>query len=514
MKRTWKLLMTAVLLLLPLMVGAQKQGSITFAVDGNLSPIEDSDIYIVNGEKLAYSILRNEEIPMESFHLVATSFADEKCLKNMGKDAFYQCIVYAYANHKSITLSPDMIWLLISQGFARYVNAHAEELRPQLVSHDGKMDLVIQTDKELLSGDAEWSKLIDNFASQIDRYIKGDVTKTITANFSTTGKLERVASQITLMESVKSYFEYIVVYIACGIPNITLKGTPDDWRLVLEKTRRLEAYGLSKWTKSLEPILTEFVRAAEGHPKQRFWQGMVKKQREDKLHGGPCNPEKPTQLDGWLLKFFPDENGQTLDHVAHTKDMPSELVRVGFKYRIIDPMKGAVMSETPMELWAGFIGAEEDTITHALTPKIGWLVRQAQSDEEVINELKIKNDDYGISLRVKEVPEVLSRIGHINRLKLVFTDDVMLPDWFYRMSIGELSIEGRMTSSVIARIKKHFPEAYVRNLGSPKNQLKKDKVAINHFDTLMYAMPMAIVLLIMSFVIILILKIRKKKIQC
>ena len=142
--------------------------------------------------------------------------------------------------------------------------------------------------------------------------------------------------------------------------------------------------------------------------------------------------------------------------------MPSERVRVGFKYRIFDPEQGTVMSETPMELWAGFIGAEEDTITNTLTPKIGWLVRQTESDDEVLNDMKKKNDGWGIELRVREVPEVLSRLEHIKRLNLVFTDDVVLPDWFYNLKIDYLTIEGIMSKEMEDKIKQHFPDAYIR----------------------------------------------------
>ena len=440
---------------------AQTEGSITFVVDENVAPIEESSKYLNNGEGMANAILYNENIPSEAFHIVTTSFADAENLRIPNKDAFYQCIVWAYAEHKSVTLSPDMIWLLISQGFARYVNAHAEELRPLLVSHTGKIDLAIESKKDLLSGQADWPKLVGEFAAQIDHYTKGDITKTITADFTTTSPIERVASQITLMESVKSYFEYIVYYIACGIPSITLKGTPDDWRQVLEKSQKLKGYGVDAWIESLEPILTEFVNAAEGKPKQRFWQDIVKKKRVNKLKGGGCSPDKPTELDGWLLKFFPDENGQTFDRVPKTKSMPSERVRVGFKYRFFDPTQGIVISETPMELWAGFIGAEEDTLTNTLTPKIGWLVRVAQSDEEVLSDLREQNEDFGIELRVKEVPEILARLEHIKNLRLDFTNEVVIPDWFYNLTIDNLTIEGKMTDEVKAEILRHFPNARV-----------------------------------------------------
>ena len=65
------------------------------------------------------------------------------------------------------------------------------------------------------------------------------------------------------------------------------------------------------------------------------------------------------------------------------------MVVVGFKYRIVDHHTKDVLSENSMELRAGFIGAEEDSKTNTLTPKIGWLVNDALSEEE-IKEIKEK----------------------------------------------------------------------------------------------------------------------------
>jgi hypothetical protein len=41
----------------------------------------------------------------------------------------------AYAGHRPVALSPDMIWLMICQGVAHHINANAEQLRPQFVKH-------------------------------------------------------------------------------------------------------------------------------------------------------------------------------------------------------------------------------------------------------------------------------------------------------------------------------------------------------------------------------------------
>lgn len=439
----------------------KKEGSITFVVDEGLEPIEGKRI-LMDGKKLAKYILSPDDLPSKQ-DVVATSFADEQNFRFLGKkDAFFRTVVTAYANHQSLVLSPDMIWLLISQGFARYVNAHPEELRPQLVEHDGKMDLVVITPEELLTDNPDWEKIMGDFSDSIQKYTKGDIAKTIAADFTTTTLVTRIASEITLMESVKSYFEYVVMYLACGIPSVTLQGTPKDWQLVLDKAKRLKPYGLTKWIEELEPILTEFVRTAKGKPDQLFWQRMVKEVRLPRLKGGGCSFDKPTELDGWVLKLFPDEQGVTLDKIPHTQDMSADHVRVDFKYQIIDPAQGSVVREIPMELWAGFIGAEEDTIANALIPKIGWLVR-IDDEESTLSDLQKKNEKGTIYIRIKEVPTVLAQLKHINRLKLDFTGKVVLPTWMDKLTIENFTISGTMTEEEKAEIQKRFPKAVINN---------------------------------------------------
>ena len=450
---------------------ASAQNGVTFVVDENLAPIDEDALDMedsqLRGSSALYGIFRDEGV-LEPIWIAKSFSDDERFYTFKGKDVFFQTIVRAYAEHRPLVLSPDMVWLLISQGFARYVNAHSDELRDQIVSHTEKMDLVVETTKNLLYEDADWKKLIAGFAAQINEYTKGDIGKTITADFTTTGVTERIVSQVTLMETVKTYFDYVVHYMGCGIPSITLMGTPQDWQKVLEKTEQLEKYGMGDWFKSLKPILTEFIKASEGKPNQAFWQNMVKKEHPDKLVGNKvCDFRKPTVLDGWMLKLFPDENGLTLDQVPHIHEMPSERVYVDFRYQVIDIANGNVIVDTPMELIAGYIGTEVDTLTHALTPKMGWMVRQIESNEKIVESLKKKAEEDsfdGLDLRVNRVPEHLAQLKYIKRLTLNFTDKVALPEWFYGLQIDNLTIKGEMSDEQEAAIKKHFPKADIRRI--------------------------------------------------
>ena len=430
------------------------KNSITFVVDKHLEPIEDKYPSIYDGEKIAHYWVSGENISMDYHNILAISFANKKSMNYMGKDAFYQSIKHAYEKHKGLVLSPDMIWLAISQGFARYVNAHPEEMRHQLANHEGKLDLVIYSD-----GNTDWPQLVNNFAAEIAKYTKNDVAQTLTADFTTTTAAERIASQITLMGSVKTYFQYKEYYGACGIPHITLRGTPEDWQKVLDKTLKLGVGKLAKWTNSLEPILTEFILTAKGQPNVKFWKDIVKKRSVYELEGGGCSFKTPTKLDGWFLKLFPDENGKTLDNIYHTQDMPAEYVRVGFKRCGIDPTTGDIKEETDMELWAGFVGAIEDTVKNTIIPKIGWLVRKAESDQDVFNKLSAANENGMIDLRVQQVPQALSWIKHIKSLKLEFTtEDVELPEWMDKITIDKFSICGKISEEKKEAIKKRFPQ--------------------------------------------------------
>lgn len=65
---------------------------------------------------------------------------------------------------------------------------------------------------------------------------------------------------------------------------------------------------------------------------------------------------------------------------------------------------------------------------------------------------------------------MLSELGRIKSLHLVFTGRVMLPDWMDKLTIDRLTIEGNMTDPEKAYIKERFPN--VRLLDST-NTIRK-----------------------------------------
>ena len=431
---------------------SQEVGSIKFEVDANLPAIEEEEkaLYNISSANLARSLVLSTVSYRFEPEILAYSFADEK-LSYAREDVFFYSLVRAYAEHRPFVLSPDMIWQLIGFEFSEYVNNHSEEMRSLLVAHEGLKDLKIMTDEDILDDkNANWSDLFDKFSAAIAENTKGDIAQLMTSDFSTTGQTERTASQITLMESLKSYFHYIAGRLSCGIPYIILKGTPADWRKLAEKVQGLEKYNMGWWTKELKPIIAELVKTAEGKPSSKFWKDIVMQDRPDRLRGGGCSMEKPTELDGWMVKLFPDmKNGKIRATIPQSQMQGVELSKVPFKYQLIDRETMQVIEETDIMLYAGFYTA----------------IKNKNEDAELLARLKYPALSANATTpKIKTVPEVLKQESHYQRLQLTFEDKVVIPEWMDSIQIDNFTIEGFMTDAEKAKLQKRFPKATVKRL--------------------------------------------------
>ena len=94
--------------------------SVGFEVDKDL-PAPKTKLQKYNDKEIAKQIVNISGVPQELHRVKKTSFEGER-LCYLGDDNFFKCMVQAYADHRPLVLSPDMVWLIISQGFSRYVN--------------------------------------------------------------------------------------------------------------------------------------------------------------------------------------------------------------------------------------------------------------------------------------------------------------------------------------------------------------------------------------------------------
>lgn len=245
-----------------------------------------------------YSENRKAKKPAPA-RLEAYGQAKGKLVASAGVNPFVRAVQMSYAEHRPLSISPDMIWLLIAQGFAAHVDANADSLRHLFVIHEGRKVLNVQRD-DYVRGDSlfPWPEVFVSLRDQIDANTNAQLAELITPTFSTTGFAEKAAYEVTLMDAMSKYFVFAVTAM-CGIPEITLEGTPEDWAALEERAGRLDAYGLDWWLDELKPILHEFTLAAQGKPNTVFWQDMFKLTEVDAV----CTTVDV--VNGWILQFFP-----------------------------------------------------------------------------------------------------------------------------------------------------------------------------------------------------------------
>lgn len=123
-----------------------------------------------------------------------------------------------------------------------------------------------------------WHEVINEFSLKIDELTKPNVANTFQASFSTTTKVSQIASQIILMDSMQKYFEYQFC-TRCGVPEIRVSGTREDWLSVEVKTKKIVSLipELSKWMDNgLNDILQQFINIFDEKIDKAFWNVIYK----------------------------------------------------------------------------------------------------------------------------------------------------------------------------------------------------------------------------------------------
>ncbi|MBK7399746.1 MAG: DUF4419 domain-containing protein [Myxococcales bacterium] len=189
-----------------------------------------------------------------------------------GEHGLLVAVHTAFSDHRPLVLSPDTIWLTLAQGFALHLREHAEALRDRYVRHAGRK--TVQVDTFDFTSVAAWETHLAAFHAGLAAELGKGVTELVSRPFSTTGPTEQAVSRVVLMDAFQRYFDY-ELYCICGIPEITLRGTPDDWRDVRARVRALADHDLGWWVADLEPLCDQWVATAEGRPDREFWQSML-----------------------------------------------------------------------------------------------------------------------------------------------------------------------------------------------------------------------------------------------
>jgi hypothetical protein len=234
-----------------------------------------------------------------------------------------------YNHHHKLVLRPEHIWACIQTQFAIYVNKYPEHLRSKFVSHEGKEELTVITGNAELPG-------MGGMAFELVKLMKGflndeRLVEWMLPAFSTTTDQDKMVFSAIAMGTMQNYFSYKILSM-CGLPEVTLLGTIDDWKLIKSRVNKLLEYDfdfeveekkkfiaglfsrsktekkiknnffMKRWRDMLIPVLDKLIETAEGKPDYYWWNQICH------YEGGGSGP---AYICGWICTFNVfDEHGE------------------------------------------------------------------------------------------------------------------------------------------------------------------------------------------------------------
>jgi len=184
-------------------------------------------------------------------------------------------VLDAYNNHFILRTGPDDWWATIITTISLAIDDNAKErvVRDFFVAHEGKKELSVKVGPSVYGVDYSW------FFNQMSQKIKENIkvpnyVDQMQPDFSTSTNINRIVSQIMLMNSVQEYFAFSMV-LGCGIPFVEMKGTEADWKRLGTKVQELKktlepihsAIGLVDWWNKVEVITANLLKTYQAGKK-------------------------------------------------------------------------------------------------------------------------------------------------------------------------------------------------------------------------------------------------------
>ena len=278
--------------------------------------------------------------------------------------AFINLVASAYADHNSIEINPDDIWLTILDGIRLHVKSNRDSLKDRFVSPGA--DTAIAIVNNSLSWDTtyeKWHGVIADLFDSLQMKMPVEIGEPLNIKFSTTNPIDYNVSRSMVMAVASEYYTYTLIE-SCGIPKIKVNGTKLDWSLLKDSFNKLASrLDLEWWAKELNPVLDEFINIFDGKINLSHWKNIYKFVESEDCGTDPVN--------GWITKFYPYIGRDNLERRTDWNegvdyyDVPMGLTDVDVNWIYYG-------KKIPLKIYTGFVGIQVDTTRNMLKASRGY----------------------------------------------------------------------------------------------------------------------------------------------
>lgn len=217
------------------------------------------------------------------------------------QEGYLQLLSSAYSLHRKIVLHPHDVWFIIVGEFAALVAANQNVCRPLFTTSPEKIIIAVPTD--------DFTRIdLNLIEGELRRRVPMDMSQFL-PEFSTITQQARYAMLAFFCESASHYYGYMT--FACGIPEIKIEGTVNDWELLKRHAVQLAStfadvgLDLRAWMDRVCTATDNIIAAlTTGNPKTLqniFTQGRI-------------GSGSQLKIDGWFADFYrKDMRGKQLE---------------------------------------------------------------------------------------------------------------------------------------------------------------------------------------------------------
>ncbi len=311
----------------------------------------------MSGENFLSSILGKGRIRYQTgTGMINTGF-------DMPASPLIQAAFYAFSQHIPLRIEPAYFWTTIIQEVATMVKLNPSKFAGVFNGDPSNKRLVKVICDELYGGnDVAWPLAISRFQTELAKQTGSALIKGFYPHFSTDDETRKLAYLVSVMNAASPFFEY-EVHTLCGIPEIYLEGTLEDWGRLYQRILWLETtFGKCGYFDGLKNLIDQIGRQVkQNSPDIEFWISMFKYRQES---GGDL-------VTGWIADLYAHAYTSTGPVLKTERTswgyslnaFPSGMSVVPFIWQVLD-------QRYPMRVFAGLTGIKLEN--GVLVPTIGY----------------------------------------------------------------------------------------------------------------------------------------------
>jgi len=238
---------------------------------------------------------------------ISTNAEGNICHKN-----YMEYLAICWADHLGIVFTPDILWYSILCEIASLVKENKERYRKYFTGSNEKVEISVLTDSPT---EIPMDKIVLSLKNNIP-YLNEEHENTFFPTFSTSTTESIHACQVAFADIASPYYDYSMYM--CGIPYVDVRGTKDDYCMIMQKLLELGPLLTecgSVWYNSLVGFVLSLLNNFES---KVFWSEIFSLER--------CGSGGQVEVTGWWSKIYRKQPS-----IRYTYNFDLQLASIDYK---------------------------------------------------------------------------------------------------------------------------------------------------------------------------------------